>query len=243
VSSWNGSAEISPVKAWPLLRRKAHFQVADAGGLQPLQQVRADARDTPDIQRSSGFTDHVFGLQAHLVLKRFVDLQQAAVGHSCDHQNVWALLEHRGKFLLGQLQRLFRALGVTDVDHQASEHRFMAVFDQADNVAYPQATAVGGDHPVIDAVITVGAGFAVAIGFGARQVGGVNDAAPEAWNQPMGAGVTEQFFGMRRHVTVGEIANAGFPGDGGQALHQAAIVIFAAAQFLLGGRRGGKFPN
>ena len=102
------------------------------------------------------------------------------------------MLEHRGKLLLGQPQGFFGALGFADIDHQAAHHRLMAVLDQADDIAYPQAAAVGGDHPVIEAVIAVGAGFLVAVRFRAGQVGRVNDVAPEPWNQPMGARIAEQ---------------------------------------------------
>jgi hypothetical protein len=66
------------------------------------------------------------------------------------------LLEHRGELLLRQAQGFFGALGFADVDHQAAHHRFMAVFDQADDVAHPQAAPVGGDHPVVEAVVASG---------------------------------------------------------------------------------------
>ena len=46
---------------------------------------------------------------------------------------------------------------------------------------------------------------------------------------------------MGRHIAVGEVADACFPGDGGQALHQAAIVVLAASQFLLKGDPTGNF--
>ncbi|MOA52790.1 hypothetical protein D3C78_1761440 [compost metagenome] len=49
----------------------------------------------------------------------------------------------------------------------------------------------------------------------------------------MGEGIAQQVFGVGRHVAVGEIADPCFPGDGRQALHQPAIMVFAAAQFLL----------
>ncbi|MNT59141.1 hypothetical protein D3C72_1966240 [compost metagenome] len=109
----------------------------------------------------------------------------------------------------------------------------MAVFDQADDVAHPQATAVSGDDPVIEGVVTSSQYFVVAVGLGADQVGGVNDVAPEARDQPMGQGITQQFFGMGGHVAVGEIVHLRFPRDSRQALHQAAVMVFANAQFLL----------
>jgi hypothetical protein len=49
-------------------------------------------------------------------------------------------------------------------------------------------------------------------------------------------------FGMGRHIAVGEVAHPRFPGDGRQALHQAAVVVFAAAQFLFQGDAAG-FPS
>ena len=191
-----------------------------------------DAGDAPDVQVGGGLADDVFGLEADLFFERFVDLQQAAVGEPRDDQDVRALLEHRGELLFRQAQCFFGALGLADVDHQAAHHRFMAVFDQADDVAHPQAAAVGGDDPVIEAVIAPGQDFVIAEGLGAGQVGGVNDVAPEARNQPVGQGVAEQVFGMGRHVAVGEIADPRFPGDGRKALHQPAVMVFAAAQFL-----------
>ena len=139
------------------------------------------------------------------------------------------------------MQGFFGALGFADVDHQAAQHWLVAVFDQADNVTYPQAAAISGDDPVINTVITVGTSFPIAIGLGAGQVSGMDDVAPEAWNQPMGAGIAKQVFGMGRHIAVGEVADACFPGDGGQALHQAAIVVLAASQFLLKGDPTGNF--
>ncbi|MCY1421315.1 hypothetical protein D9M71_369660 [compost metagenome] len=109
----------------------------------------------------------------------------------------------------------------------------MTVLDQADDVTDPQATPVSGDDPVIEAVVSTGQHFVVAEALRAGEVGGVNDVAPEARNQPMGQGVTEQVFGVGRHIAVGEVAHARFPGDGRQAPHQSAVVVFAAAQFLL----------
>ena len=186
---------------------KGHLQVADAAGLQSLQQARPYAGNAPDVQVGGGLADDFFGLEADLLFERFVDLQQAAVGQSCDDQNVRALLEYRGELLLRQAQCFFGALGFADVDHQPAQHRFMAVLDQADDVAHPQAAAIGGDDPVIEAVIAPGQDFVVAEGLGASQVGGVDDVAPEARNQPMGQGVTEQILGMGRYVAVGEIAD------------------------------------
>eukprot|EP00659_Diplonema_papillatum_P013428 gene13428-biopygen13468 len=221
--------------------QEGHFQVADAGGLYPLQQAGAYALDAPDIQFSGGFSYDCFGAQADLVFECLIDLHQAAVRQPGDDQDVRALLEHRGEFLFRKLQRFLGALGFADVDHQAAQHGLVAVFDQADDVPHPQAASIGGDHPVVDTVVAVGPGFGVAIGFGAGQVRGVDDVAPEARDQPVGTGVTQQFLGVGRHVAVGEIADAGFPGDRGKALHQAAIVVFAAAQFLFEGDPAGNF--
>ena len=67
-------------KGLAIAAQKGHFQVADASGLHPLQQVGTDALDTPDIQLGSGFADDLFGRQANLVFERFVHLQQAAIG-------------------------------------------------------------------------------------------------------------------------------------------------------------------
>ncbi|MND91685.1 hypothetical protein D3C80_838200 [compost metagenome] len=211
---------------------KGHFQVADAAGLQALQQARPDTGNPPDVQVGGGLANDVLGLEADLLLERFVDLQQATVAQARDHQNVRALLEHGGKFLFRQAQCFFSALGVGDIDHQAAQHRLMPVLDQADDISHPQAAAVGGDHPVIEAVIAPGQYFVIAEGLGAGQVGGVNDVAPEARNQPMGQGITEKVFGVGRYIAVGEVRDFCFPGDCRQALHQAAVVVFAAAQFL-----------
>ncbi|MNR28094.1 hypothetical protein D3C85_1454030 [compost metagenome] len=49
----------------------------------------------------------------------------------------------------------------------------------------------------------------------------------------MRQGITEQVFGVGRHIAVSEVAHSRFPGDGRQALYQSAVVILAAAQFLL----------
>ncbi|MNP85339.1 hypothetical protein D3C76_1850390 [compost metagenome] len=68
-------------------------------------------------------------------------------------------------------------------------------------------------------MVTSGQHFVVAVGLGADQVGGVNDVAPEARDQPMGQGVTQQLFGVGGHVAVGEIVHPRFPRDGRQALH------------------------
>ncbi|MCY1421314.1 hypothetical protein D9M71_369650 [compost metagenome] len=40
---------------------KGHLQVADAAGLQALQQSWPDARDAPDVQVGGGLADDVFG--------------------------------------------------------------------------------------------------------------------------------------------------------------------------------------
>jgi len=132
---------------------KGHLQVADAAGLQALQQTRPHAGYSPDVQVGGGLAYDLFGLEADLFFERFVDLQQTTVGKPCDHQNIRALLEHRSELLFRQAQRLFGALGFADVDHQPAKYRFMGVLDQADDIADPQAAAVGGNDPVIDAVI------------------------------------------------------------------------------------------
>ncbi|MCY1180248.1 hypothetical protein D9M73_206790 [compost metagenome] len=143
------------------------------------------------------------------------------------------MLEYRSELLFRLAQCFFGALGFADVDHQAAHHRLMTVFDQADDVADPQATPVSGDDPVIEAVVSPGQHFVVAEALRAGEVGGVDDVSPEARDQPMGQGVAEQVFGVGRHIAVGEVAHPRFPGDGRQALDQAAVVVFAAAQFLL----------
>ncbi|MNF15222.1 hypothetical protein D3C80_2177320 [compost metagenome] len=56
----------------------------------------------------------------------------------------------------------------------------MPVFDQADDIAHPQAAAIGADHPVLEAVVASGSGFAVAESLRPERVVGMNDAAPEA---------------------------------------------------------------
>ncbi|MCY1307788.1 hypothetical protein D9M70_577440 [compost metagenome] len=81
-------------------------------------------------------------------------------------------------------------------------------------------------------MIAPGQHFLIAERLGAGQVGGVDDIAPEAWNQPMGQGVAEQFFGVGRHVAVGEIGDPRLPGNGRKTLHQPAVMVFAAAQLL-----------
>ncbi len=81
-----------------------------------------------------------------------------------DQQDVRALLEHRGKLLLGQTQRIFGALGFTDVDHQAAHDGLVTMLDHADDVAHPQRLAIGTNHPVIQAVVAPGGGFAFAVG-------------------------------------------------------------------------------
>ena len=72
----------------------------------------------------------------------------------------------------------------------------MAVFDKADDVAYPQTATIGGDHPVIEAMIASGQHFVIAEALGAGQVGRVDDVAPEPRNQPMRQRITEQVFGV-----------------------------------------------
>jgi hypothetical protein len=104
-------------ESWPLLRRKAS---PGCGCCRPAGAASSSGRcrDAPDIQLGGGLADDLFGLQADLFFEGFVDLQQAAIGQACDHQDVRALLEHRGELLLGQAQRFFGALGFADVDHQ-----------------------------------------------------------------------------------------------------------------------------
>ena len=54
---------------------KGHLQVANAAGLQALQQARADAGNAPDIQISGGLSHHLCGAQADLFFEGLVDLQ------------------------------------------------------------------------------------------------------------------------------------------------------------------------
>ncbi|MNG29713.1 hypothetical protein D3C84_1151900 [compost metagenome] len=61
----------------------------------------------------------------------------------------------------------------------------MTVFDQTDDVTHPQAAPIRRDHSVIEAVIAPGQHFVVAKALCADEVGGVNDVAPEARDQPM----------------------------------------------------------
>ena len=211
---------------------KRHLQVADAAGLQALQQARPDAGDAPDVEVGGGLANDIFGLETNLFFERVVDFEQAAVGQPRNHQDVRALLKHGGEFLLGESQRFFRTLGVADVDHQSAHNRLMAMLDKTDDIAHPQAAPVGGDNAVIDTMIAPGQHFVIAECLGPCQVRRVDDVAPEPRNEPMGQGIAKQFFGMRRHVAVGEIADPCFPGNCGKALHQPAVMVFTAAQLL-----------
>src|SRR5450830_165745 len=184
--------------------------------------------------------DRVPGFQADLFLEGGVDFQQVAVGQAGDDQDVRALLEDRGEFLFRQAQRFFGALGFADVDHQAADDGFTVVFDQADQIADPERATIGADHPIVERVVATFGDLLVAEGLGTGQVGRVGDAAPEAWDQPMGQRITEQGFSVGRDIGVGEV-HARFPGDGRQTLHQAAVMVFAAAQFLLEGHALGYF--
>ncbi|MNS39412.1 hypothetical protein D3C72_716940 [compost metagenome] len=106
------------------------------------------------------------------------------------------------------------------------------MFDQADDVAYPQTAAISGDNAVIDDVIATLAKRFFAVILRTGQVGRVNNVVPEPGNQPVRLWIAKQVFGVGRHIAVGEVAHPRFPGDGRQALDQATIVVFAAAQFL-----------
>ncbi|MNP01192.1 hypothetical protein D3C76_929970 [compost metagenome] len=179
--------------------------------------------------------------QADLLLEGLVDLQQAAVAVAGDQQDVRALLEHRGEFLLRQAQGILGAFGLADVDHQSAHHRPMPMLDQADDVAHPERLAIGADHPVVEAVITPGGGLAVAVGLGPERVLGVQDAAPEARFEPIMQRVAEQVLGVGRDIAVGKVVGVRLPGDCRQAFDQAAVVILAAAQFLFQGDATGNF--
>ena len=82
-----------------------------------------------------------------------------------NHQDVRALLEHRGELLFRQAQGIFRTFGFADVDHQAPQQRAVAVFDHADDIAHPEGVTVGADHPIVEAVVAPGGGF-VGLGYG-----------------------------------------------------------------------------
>ncbi|MOA01488.1 hypothetical protein D3C78_1208990 [compost metagenome] len=58
---------------------EGHFQVADAAGLQTLQQARPHALDTPDIQFGCAVSHHLGGTQTDLFFEGLVNFQQASV--------------------------------------------------------------------------------------------------------------------------------------------------------------------
>ena len=175
---------------------EGHFQVTDTALVQAFQQQWAGAGHAPQAKFGGRAAKHLRRAQADLLLERFVDLHQAAVTMAGDEQDVRALLEHRCELLFRQAQGVLGVLGFADVDHQAAHQRFVAVLDHADDVAHPQGMAIGADHPVVEAVVAPGRGFAVAVGLGPKRVFGVQDAAPEAGLEPFAEGVAEQVLGM-----------------------------------------------
>ncbi|MCY1406596.1 hypothetical protein D9M71_218670 [compost metagenome] len=224
-----------------IIAAKGHLQVADAACLQPLQQPWPDPLDRPDVEVGQVLADGGCAVQPDLFLERLVHFQQAAVAEPGDQQDVWTLLEHRGEFLFGQTQGLFDLLGFADVDHQAAHDRYGARFDQADDVAHPQAATVGGKDAVIEAVIAPGQCFGFTERLGPHGIVRVQDVVPEPGLEPLAQRVAQQVFGVGRDIAVGEIVGIGLPGDGRKALDQAAIMVFAAAQFLLKGNAPGYF--
>ncbi|MCY1180082.1 hypothetical protein D9M71_336100 [compost metagenome] len=170
-----------------------------------------------------------------------VDGQQAAVGTTGDDDDVGAVVEHRCELLLGQAQGLLGLLGLGDVDHQTAHHPDFTVRDEGDDVAHPDYPAVGGHHAVVEAVVSARGGFTFTEGADPGVVVGVQGAAAEAGLQPGAQGVAQQAFGVRRDVGVAVVFDAHFPGDGVQAFHQAAVVLLAAAQFVLQGGTTGHF--
>ena len=48
---------------------------------------------------------------------------------------------------------MFRLFGFADVDHQTAHHRFVAMFDQADNIPHPEGFAIGSDDAIVEAVV------------------------------------------------------------------------------------------
>ncbi|MND89036.1 hypothetical protein D3C80_810780 [compost metagenome] len=176
-----------------------------------------------------------------MLLECLVHFKQAAVAEPGDKQDVRALLEHRTEFLLGQAQGFFDVLGFADIDHQAAHDRDRAGLDQADDVAHPEAAPIGGKHPVVEAVVAPSQGFGFAESLRPHGIVGVQDAVPEARLEPLAQGIAQQVFGVRRDIAVGEVLGIGFPGNGRKALDQAAVMVFATAQFLLEGDAPGDF--
>ncbi|MCY1512921.1 hypothetical protein D9M68_474010 [compost metagenome] len=215
---------------------EGHFQVVQVLLLHAVEQRRGDVGDGPDAQFAGGLADRLGGADAELLLEGVVDLEQAAVLAEGDDLDVRRMVEHRGELLFGQAQGAFGLLGLGDVDHQAAHQQAVAMLDQGDDVAQPDDPAVGGDHPVVEDMVAAGGAFADAVVDGLAGVVRVQGALPEAGLQPVGQRIAEQFFGVRRDVGEAVVGQAHFPGDGGQAFDQAAIVLLAAAQFQFEGR-------
>ncbi|MNG04145.1 hypothetical protein D3C84_872560 [compost metagenome] len=159
--------------------------------MQAQQQFWADPIDAPNTEFAGGTANDLGRAQADLLFEGLVDLYQTAVAEAGNQQNVRTLLEHGGKLLLRESQGILGILGFADIDHQPAHDRLMPVFDQADDIAYPKATAIGTNHPILKAMVAPRSGFAVAVGLGPEGVIGVDDAAPEARTQPLVQWITE----------------------------------------------------
>ncbi|MCY1543079.1 hypothetical protein D9M68_788740 [compost metagenome] len=174
-----------------VMSAKGHFQVAQAFALQAFQQGRADAGDAPDVQFGRRFAECFADRDAGLLFEGVVGLEQATVRAAGNHQDVRALLEYRGEFLLGEAQGLLGLLGLADVDHQSAHDYFIAVPGQGDDVANPQHMAVCGEHPVVQAVIAACGAFALAVVDGLLRVVRVHGTQPETGAFPLRQGVAQ----------------------------------------------------
>jgi len=147
-------------------------------------------------------------------------------------RRVW---RHRGELFLGEALRLFGLLGGADVDHQAAQQQRPVAAYQGDYVADPDHPAIGGQHPIVQAVVAAGLGFRQAVALRPFGILRVQGALPEARLQPVGLGVAEQLLGMRGDVGEAVVGQAHLPGDGVEALDQAAVMLLAVAQLFFQG--------
>ncbi len=198
-----------------------------------FQDLRAQAGECPDAQFGGGLADGVVGGDADLLLEGAVHREEAAVGAVGQYHHVRAVVEHRSELLFGQAHGLLGELGLGDVDHQTAQEQVPALRDRGDQIANPDYPAVGGEHPVVEAVVASGLAFAHAVVDGVLGVHGVQGPLPEARLQPFAEGIAEQAFGVGRDVGEAVLLEAHFPGDGIQAFHQSPVVLFAVAQFAL----------
>jgi hypothetical protein len=211
---------------------QGNLDVVQRLALQTREHRRAHARFAPDAQFGGGLAQRLAGGNADLLFEGAVHRQQLPIDAAGKDDDVRAVVEYRGELLFGQAQGLLGVHGFGDVDHQTAQDQVVVVMDERDDVADPHDAPIGGEHPVVEAVVAPGLALGEAEVDGVLGVFRVQGALPEAGFQPVLDRVAEQALGVGRDVGEAVFRQAHFPGDGGEAFHQAAVVLFAVAQGL-----------